>query len=145
PADRNKPQSHRDTEARPRRSASACARRPARQADPPNASPALSSLRAPRSSGLLRASVSPWFVRLRVLSVLLRPRRRADPSLAERAAAAAAGGAGDQVPSVRDPDPAQWPAGRGGAAPRAAGGDDAPAGAQRYGVGSEGQARTGAP
>ena len=67
------------------------------------------------------------------------------PAVADRAAAAAAGGARDQVPALRDPDAAERPAGRGGAASRAAGGDDAAAGAQRHGVGSEGQARARAP
>ena len=51
----------------------------------------------------------------------------------------------DQVSALRNPDAAQRPAGRRGAAPRAAGGDDAAAGARRHVVRSEGQARAGAP
>ena len=67
---------------------------------------------------------------------------RAAARLAVRAAAAAAAGARGEVPAVRDPHAAQRHAGHHRAAPRAAGGEHAPAGARRRGAGS-GQARRG--
>ena len=71
---------------------------------------------------------------------------RAVAPVADRAAAAAAAGARDQVPALRDPDAAERPAGGRRAAPRAAGrsacGCWCAAGAS---LGSEGQARARAP
>ena len=89
--------------------------------------------------------MSLWCFLLCVLALRRWPRRGPDDLLADRAAATAAAGARHQVPALRSPGAAQWPAGGGGAASRAAGRHDAPPDPHGHRGGSKGQARAGTP